>query len=256
MKNIIDVNLENLKDYPQAICFINPKHEHYPLKIAWLKEQFKLGLKIKLYINPENNKVSGFIEYITGEYASRGVVAEDYLFIHCIWMNPNNVKKQGYGSELVKEVISDAKTLGKKGVAVITSTDAFMANKELFLKNGFQLIEEHDKFQLLTIEIDGATATAKLKYDVEKLKQYQGWHIFYSKQCPWVARSIKEFEPVIKEAGISISIHQFTSNEEAQNFGTIYSVFNLINDGKLLADRYISATRFKNIVKSVVNLVN
>ncbi len=252
MSTIIEVTANNYKDYPQAICFINPKHEHYPLKVSWLESQFKLGLKIKLYINPENKKVAGFIEYIPGEFASRGVAAKDYLFIHCIWMNSNKVKKQGHGSELVNEVINDARAQGKKGVAVITSEDAFMAKKELFLKNGFNVIEEHNKFQLLTLEVDGSKASAKLKYDEDKLKQYSGWHIFYSKQCPWVARSIKEIEDVISEYKLKITIHKFASNEEAQNFGTIYSVFNLIKDGKLLADRYISATRFRNIVKKEI----
>ncbi|HOF03496.1 MAG TPA: hypothetical protein PLT58_06025 [Atribacterota bacterium] len=45
---IIEINENNLSGYPQIICFINPKHEYYNLKIDWLKERFKEGLKIKL----------------------------------------------------------------------------------------------------------------------------------------------------------------------------------------------------------------
>ncbi len=250
MTNIININEANINEYPQAICFINPKHEYYPLKLGWLQQQFKHGLGIKLFINPADKKVAGFIEYIPGEYAARGVEAKDYLLIHCVWMNPNKVKLQGHGSELVKTVIEEAKNLGKKGVAVITSDASFMSKKELFLKNNFKLVEELEKFQLLTFELTGTKPTAKFKFDPEKLKQYQGWHIFYAKQCPWVARSIHEIEPVIKKYGLQIKITEFESAAQMQEFGTIYSVFNLIKDGKLLADRYISATRFQNIVKA------
>lgn len=250
MANIVEITENNLSDYPQAICFINPKHELYPLKLEWLKAQFKLGLKIKLYINPENKKVSGFIEYIPGEFASRGVAAKDYLFIHCIWTNPNNIKNQGYGSELVAEVISEAKSRQMKGIAIITSDSSFMVKKDLFLKNGFKVIEEYEKFQLLTIEIDGTKPTAKFKYDPDKLKQYHGWHIYYSKQCPWVARFTKEIESFVHSTDLNLTVHEFKSPKEMQEFGTVYSVFNLIKDGKLLADRYISVTRFKNIIRN------
>jgi len=53
--NIIDVTEENLSEYPQVICYINPKHEHFHLKIDWLKQRFKEGLKKKI-LYPEGEK--------------------------------------------------------------------------------------------------------------------------------------------------------------------------------------------------------
>ena len=47
---IIEVTPENISEHPQAICFINPKHDLYHKKIDWLREQFKNELKIQLYI--------------------------------------------------------------------------------------------------------------------------------------------------------------------------------------------------------------
>ncbi|MCP4751421.1 MAG: hypothetical protein GY866_11040 [Proteobacteria bacterium] len=44
----------------------------------------------------------------------------------------------------------------------------------------------------------------------------------------------------------------FKNAEDAQKAPSLYGVFNLIYKGKLLADRNISITRFKNIVKKEI----
>ena len=88
--NIIDVTIDKIAEYPQIICFINPKHEFYHLKIDWIKEQLENGLKIKLlYLEGEKRSI-GFIEYIPGENCWRSVNAKDYMFIHCLWINITN----------------------------------------------------------------------------------------------------------------------------------------------------------------------
>jgi len=249
MVKIIEVSENNLSDYPQAICFINPKHEFYSLKIDWLKARFKEGLKIKLLQMENDHKIAGYIEYIPGVYAWRAVDAKNYLFIHCLWVYPDKNKNKGLGSTLVNEAIHDAKTLSMNGVAVVTSDDSFMAKKELFIKNGFEIVEEKGGFQLLVNQFDKKTALPRFSNDEEVLRKYQGWHIIYSKQCPWVARFIEEVKPFIKKAGLSIDFHEITTADQAQKAPSIYATFHLIKDGKLLAQRYISTTRFLNIIK-------
>ena len=246
---IIEINENNLSTYPQVICFINPKHEHYNLKIDWLKKRFKEGLKIKLLQTENDQKIAGFIEYIPGAYAWRAVDAKKYLFIHCLWVYPNKNKNKGLGSVLVDEVVTDAKKQKMSGTAVATSDGSFMAKKDLFIKNGFDLIEEKGGFQLLAKSFGKKTTLPHFTNDENVLKKYQGWHIIYSKQCPWVARFIEEAKPIIKKQGLKINFHEITTAKEAQNTPSVYSVFNLIKDGKLLADRYISTTRFLNIIK-------
>ena len=81
-----------------------------------------------------------------------------------------------------------------------------------------------------------------------ELKKYKGLTIIYSIQCPWVARFIEEVKPILKEKNMNPSIRELKSHREAQKAPSLYSVFNLIYNGKLLADRYISTTRFKNII--------
>ena len=251
MFQIIEINENNISDYPQFICFINPKNEFYNIKIEWLKHRFEEGMKIKLLQLSEGKKIAGFIEYVPGEFAWRGVNAKDYMFIHCLWVNPNKNKEKGFGSILVNEAVKDAQKQNLKGVAVITSDDSFMAKRDLFVKNKFELLEERDKFQLLAISFKKERPKISFNINKESLQKYKGWHIIYSKQCPWVARFVEEVKPILEKEKISVSFKELKTSKEAQSAPAIYSGFTLIKDGKILADRYISTTRFINIMKKV-----
>ncbi|MCP4751422.1 MAG: hypothetical protein GY866_11045 [Proteobacteria bacterium] len=66
--SIIEVTADNIAEHPQAICFINPKHESHHIKVDWLKNRFEIGLKIKLLYLKEQKRPLGFIEYIPGEH--------------------------------------------------------------------------------------------------------------------------------------------------------------------------------------------
>ena len=139
--NIVEVTMNNIAEHPQAICFINPKQEHYHKKVEWLKEQFDNGLKIKLL-------------YLQGE------------------------------------------------------------------KN--------------------------------QLQNYQNLTILYSRQCPWVPRFIEEVKPFLEQEQLNPTIIELKTAAQAQQAPSLYGVFNLIYNGKLLADRYISTTRFMNIVRKEI----
>lgn len=243
--NIVEVTSENFQDHPQVICFINPKHESFDKKVGWLKEQFKYGLKMKLLFLKNEKKAVGFIEYIPGENCWRAVNAKDYMFIHCLWTNGKKHQHQGLGRLLIEEAENDAKDM--LGVATITSDKAFMTTKEIFVKNGYHIAEESGKEQLLVKQFkDGPPpAINNWQNELEKIKELT---FVYSKQCPWVARFIDEVKPFLKEKKLKPKLIEIKTAAQAQRAPSVYSVFNLIYNGKLLADRYISTTRFVNIV--------
>lgn len=241
---IIDVTAQNIDEYP-PVCFLNPGNEGYRKKRAWLKERFGEGLIVKVLYDDADGKVHGFIEYVPGEYAWRAVDAEGYLFIHCIWVSPNRYKQKGYGSCLIRECIKDAD--GRPGVAVVTSDGPFMATRDLFLKNGFTVAEDDGRDQLLVKQLTEGPLPKFRDYR-EHLKNYRGWHILYADQCPWVARFVGELDPAIADR-LSLTVTKLETPEQAQNAPSIYAVFTLIRDGTVLADRYISQTRLKNILK-------
>ena len=247
--NIVEVTADNLAEHPQAICFINPKHEFYHKKIDWLKTQFENELKIKLlYLEGEKRPI-GFIEYVPGEYCWRSVSAKGYLFIHCLWTNGKKYQHQGLGTLLLEEVEKDARRMS--GVAVITSDKSFMANKDIFIKHGYNLISESGKEQLLAKQIRDGSLPSINNWQAE-LAKYNGLTIVYSNQCPWVARFVEEVKPILEEKKLVPRVVELKSAAQAQKAPSLYGIFNLIYDGKLLADRYISTTRFLNIVKKEI----
>ena len=244
---IIEVTSENISEHPQVICFINPKHELYDKKIAWLEEQFKNGLKIKLLYLPEEKRPIGFIEYVPGEFCWRSVDAKGYMFIHCLWTNGKKHQHQGLGGLLLKEVEQDAKDM--LGVAAVTSDKSFMFDNQIFLKNGYITVAESGKEQLMVKQFNEGPLPAINNWQAE-LDKHKDLTIVYSRQCPWVARFIEEVKPFLEEQKLEPRIVEIKTPAEAQRAPSLYSVFNLIYNGKLLADRYISTTRFMNIVRN------
>lgn len=242
---VIEVNELNISDVPQAICFINPNHPSFNKKVDWLRSQFRSGLKIKLLYVDGDKKPAGYIEYVPGEFCWRAVQAKGYMFIHCLYINGNKFKNKGLGKALLDLVESDAKE--SSGVAVLTSDAAFMANRQLFIKHGYSVVAESGKDQLLVKQFKKAPLP-ELGNCLDSLSRYKDLTILYSAQCPWVARFIDEINTVLESYRIHADIIEITTPEQAQQAPSLYSVFNLIFNGKLLADRYISTTRFKNII--------
>lgn len=242
---IIDVNAKNITEHPQAICFINPKHEYYHFKLDWLKKEFKKGLKIKLLYLEGEKKPIGFIEYTPSQNCWRAVNAKEYMFIHCLWINGNKYKNQGLGSLLIKEAENDSKNM--IGTAVVTSSKSFMADSSLFLKNNYKKVDETKTEQLLVKQNKKGELPCFNNFEKE-LKQYKDLTILYSKQCPWVARFIEEVKPILKKEKLNPRIIEIDSSQKAQKAPSVYGAFNLIYNGKILADRYISTTRFLNLV--------
>lgn len=246
---IVTVDKSNLENHPGVICFINKKNPAHPIKKEWLKKRFSDGYQIKLLYSSDPKKLVGFIEYVPGEFAWRAVSAKEYMFIQCIWIYPNKNKNQGFGSRLIEECINEAKNNHFKGVAAVTSKNAFMANSSLFLKNSFRKISDDGKGNdLLALNFKNAKPPT-IKDWKSKLQAFNGLHIVYTKQCPWVARMVEEIKDSKQVKNLGLQVSELKTPEEAQNAPSMYATFNLIYNGKLLADRYISNTRFNNILK-------
>ena len=249
--NIIDTNLDNILDY--GICgYKNIKHEGLRRKIEWLKDRFAEGMKIKTLYSDEDG-TQGMIEYIPGEYSWRPVEASGYMFIHCIFVGfKRDYKEKGYGSLLVDECSRDARKESMHGVAVVTREGPFMAGKELFLRNGFEVVDKAPPdFELLVKKFNKSTPAPKFTGNWEqKLSQYsKGLTIFQSDQCPYLAKCIPEIsETAEKVYGIKSKIIELRSCQEAQNSPCAFGSFCIVFDGRVVAEHPISKARFKTIM--------
>ena len=135
---IIDVNLSNIDDIGLFCLQSKKKKLGYQNKITWIKERFSEGLKYKILQVKEGNKMAlrGFIEYIPGEYNWRGIKADNFMVIHCLWVVGRH-KKKGYASQLVEECIKDTENVGLLGVVGMSAEKGgWLPNKLFYLKNG------------------------------------------------------------------------------------------------------------------------
>jgi L-amino acid N-acyltransferase YncA len=182
---IISVDAGNVAEHG-FFCFKSKrKSEGYRRKLEWLKERFSEGAKIKIVY--ENRRQVGFIEYLPGEFAWRAVRAADYMVIHCLWVVGRG-KKKGYGSRLVNECIEDARRLQKNGVAMVTRKGGFLADKKLFLKHGFEVVDRAPPaFDLLVKRFGDGPWPAFPPDWAERAEQYgPGLTVIRSGQCPYL----------------------------------------------------------------------
>jgi hypothetical protein len=242
---IVEVNSDNITEHPQAICFINPQNPFYGRKISWLQQQFRNGLKIKLLYLEGEKKAVGFIEYVPGEFCWRAIDAKDYMFVQCLWTNGKKHQNQGLGSFLLNEAEKDARDM--LGVVTMTSDKSFMATRDIFTKNGYQMIAESGKDQLMLKQFKKGKLPSINDWQSE-LQKHRELTMIYSRQCPWVPRFIEEVKPILEKENLQPKIIELKTPAEAQRAPSLYGVFNLIYNGRLLADRYISTTRFQNII--------
>jgi hypothetical protein len=150
---------------------------------------------------------------------------------------------------LVNRSLADAEKSGMAGAAVMTSNGSWMANSNLFLKCGFERVEEKNRFELLVKKFGDAPSPSFLDWEQNAEKQY-GLELSYSHQCPANAKALQDIHVAASEAGIPLEFTEYRTSLDGQAAPTGFGVFQLIKDGKVLADHYISGTRFKNILKA------
>jgi hypothetical protein len=231
-------------------CFLDPEHASARKNPAWYSARFSEGLTLKHLFLEGEPKPAGFIEYVPGEYAWRAVDAEGYLFIHCIWVYPKKNRQKGIGSILLEECIRDAEALGKVGVASITSDGPFIMRKDLFLKNGFSIIDRSGGYELVAKRLKDGPLPKFLDWK-SQLTRYKGLHLIYTDQCPWVARSIPELKDIARLFGIEMTITELKTPEEAHRAPSVCATLSLVYDGTLLADHFIPGSRFFTILKKI-----
>jgi len=245
--NIIDVTTDNVHE-AGIYCIKDKKSPGYHKKVEWFRNKINKGLKIKIVID-NSGKQLGFIEWIPSELAWRPVKAVNYLFIQCIGVFVKKARNQNIGTALLNECEHEAVQANKSGICVMTSDGPWIANRTLFEKNGFMIANKLDRFELMYKRLNNTSPAPQLKNWNMQLVKYEGWNLIYADQCPWHEKSVKDISQSAAENGIKIMITKLTTPEEAQNAPSGFGTFALVKDGRLLADHYISGTRFGNILK-------
>jgi hypothetical protein len=126
-----------------------------------------------------------------------------------------------------------------------------MVGKGVFLRDGFEVVATEDRFELVVHRLrEGPTPSFRDISGV--LSDYQGLHVVYAPQCPMLPKSVNDLREMAAEHGLELKVTVLQSAAEAQGAPSYYGVFNLIWNGRLLSDHYVSKGRFKNLLKKEI----
>ncbi|MDQ0225692.1 GNAT family N-acetyltransferase [Metabacillus niabensis] len=224
-ENMAEAGCYCLRSKPNSTGYIN--------KNKWLVERFNEGLKyVKIM---ENNKPAGFIEYAPIEYCSRAVYGENYLVIHCLWVN---ITGKGYATKLIEQCIQEAKERNKAGVIVVTNPDtSWTPSKEIFMKNNFIKVDEAPYgFELLVYKLKHAVSPYFPNNWDERLESFNDLTIVRTPQCPFIDISTDNIVKAANHLGISLEIIDLKTREELLRISpTPYGVYGVIYKNKLIS---------------------
>jgi len=237
MVKIVDVNEINIDEQELFCKKTKKKFLGYQNKVKWMKKRFKEGLKYKvLYVKEGNKETSrGMIEYIPGEYNWRGIKADGWMVIHCIWV-VGKAKGKGLGDKLLQVAIEDAKEQGMCGiVAMSAEKGGWLPNKKLLLKNGFEKVDEIEpNFALYAKFFNKNTSNPKFN-PIDKNKQKEnstGVTIVYTDQCPYIIDLVEEIKEIDKKG--KFKAVKINDCKKAQQNGVYpYGTYCIICDGNI-----------------------
>ncbi len=244
---MVTVDAANVAEHG-FFCFKSkPKSEGYQRKLAWLEQRFAEGMQLKMIY--EGKRSVGFVEYIPGEYTWRAVSAPNYLAIHCLWVVGKG-KGKGYGSRLLDEAIDHAQKTGKQGVTMVTSSGVWLSDKKIFLKNGFEEVDQAPpSFSLLVkrFDDDAPLPTFPTNWEERARRFGDGLTILRSPQCPYIPDAVNIIADFFAERGVSTRQIELTSAQEAQELSpSPYGLFGVVYNGQLLSYHYLTR---KDLVK-------
>jgi hypothetical protein len=139
------------------------------------------------------------------------------------------------------------------GVAVVTRKGPFMTDKDIFLKNGFQVVgSAKPDFELLVKKFDAKSKDPKFKSSMtENLKKRsEGLTIIRSVQCPYTEKNVNAIlESAKNKFGLKPKLVDLKDSNAVQNSPCAFGAFCIIYDGEIISHHPISNTRFENIMK-------
>jgi GNAT superfamily N-acetyltransferase len=247
---IVDTSADNVGGC-SLCCYKSGNSEGHRRKCDWLKKHYAECLKYKVLRSRQFGDI-GMIEYAPGSHAWRPVEAEGYLVIHCLMVHYKHEGK-GLGSLLLDSCLRDAKKCKCRGVAVVTSSDSFMAGSGLYLKAGFVSADDSPPYELLVKKFQKAAPDPRFIVDRERvLKKYaKGLTILAADQCPMVPKWVEEIAEASRALGLETQVVRVRSAKASRELPTPYGMFSIVYNGKLIAERPVSATRFQNIISKL-----
>ncbi|MBW9149737.1 GNAT family N-acetyltransferase [Clostridium sp. CM028] len=236
MKKLTKLNSDNIAE-EHICCAISDKKckESYELKKDWLKKEFDNGYVFRRI----DARAKVFIEYGPAEMSWVPIDAPNYLMVNCFWVS-GQYKGQGYGKELLKTAIEDARSQGKSGLVTVVGTKKFhfMSDTKWLLKQGFVDCQRISSgFSLLVMKIDPDAETPKFKKSVLSGECFdkKGIVVYFSNRCPFAEFHAKTslIETATKR-NLPYKIIKLETMEQSQLAPSPATIFSLFFNGKFI----------------------
>jgi len=248
---ILDVNASNVDEIGLFCALGKPGEAGGREKLAWVKERFNEGLRIKMVGRGD----IGFIEYMPGKMAWRGIEAPSYMVIHCLWVN-DRAKGKGVGKALLDTCISDARKARMHGIAAVTARDkAGFVDTDFFLHHGFHVVQTTPSgIDLVTLKFDVASADPHFVNDLKKKAKAlgDGLTVVSTPQCPYTYDGAQQIVSLAHANHISRarSLRLHTLAQVRQTAPSPYASFDIVYDGEVISNLFhcMSAERLCELV--------
>jgi len=257
MEKIINLNKSNI-DSEHICCAFSDKKckESYELKKEWLKKEFGNGYVFRRI----NARAKVFIEYGPAENGWVPIDAPHYLLVNCFWVS-GKYKGQGYGKELLRLAIEDAKAQGKEGLVTVVGTKKFhfMSDTKWLLSQGFETCEGLPSgFSLLVKKINPKAKDPKFKDSVKsgECEEKNGLVVYYSNRCPYSEYHVNEsLTETAEKRKLPLKIVKLETMEQAQSSPTPATIFSLFYNGKFITTDLSACmdSRFDKVIEKKNN---
>lgn len=231
---IIDVNATNVDEVGFFCAMSKRDAAGYQEKLAWVKDRFSEGLRIKVI----GAGGRGFIEYMPGKVAWRGIEAPGYMVIHCLWV-VGKAKGKGSGKALLEACVRDARQAGMHGVAVVTACHQVgFVDTNFFLHNRFHVVQSADGVDLAVLKFDLAAKDPYFAPDLRKKAKALGHElaVVSSPQCPYTYEGAQKIVELAHQNKISArSLRVNTLAQLRHTSPSPYASFDIVYDGEVIS---------------------
>lgn len=249
--SIVTVNETNVEEEGFFCYKSKPKTEGYQRKLTWMKERFSEGMRIQILY--QGKRSFAFIEYIPGEYAWRAVDADGYMFIHCLWVVGSG-KNKGFATRLLQKCEEDARDDGLHGVAMVTSSQVWLVDNTILLKNGYEVVDQAPpSFDLLVKKFDSSSDPCFPKdWQARAARFGDGITVLRSDQCPYIPNAVISAQKYCSESGIPLQILNLDTADRVRSISpSPYGLFGIVCNGKLLSYHYLQKKDFNKTIAAL-----
>jgi ribosomal protein S18 acetylase RimI-like enzyme len=235
-------------EYPQDAGWT----EYLPTAREWFKTN--LGKHIEGYHLLDGDKVVGLIYWARSENALIQYIVEPG--VACIYCTEllRNYKHKGHGRMMLDHMKADLKQQGLKGILVpATDLEVYMPYKD-FLKQGFQIVEEHPPLKLMYYPLtkkNVAIKTVDLNYKPAHDKVEIT--LFRNFMCPVSVSMYHMVKKVAESFGDKVRIVELDATlKTIRKFGTTEPLIN----GKMKFWGPVPEKTVKNAIQEEINQFN